>query len=81
MIGTVCGKHAFLLSEPNEAVTVHTRFGVSFEGLSMVEEWAGMPFENDGEEESPATGANPALVVQKKSCHGRNPRVPLMPYV
>jgi len=47
----------------------------------MVEEWAGMPFENDGEEESPATGANPALVVQKKSCHGRNPRVPLMPYV
>ena len=46
-----------------------------------MEEGAGMPSVNDGEGESPATGANPTLVVQEKSCHRLNPRSPLMPCV
>jgi len=43
-----------------------------------VEEGAVMPFEKDGEGESPATGANLTVVVQK-SCHRLKPRSP--PYV
>ena len=62
-------------------MSVRACFGLSFEGLSIVEEWSGMPFENDEEGESPATGANPTLVVQEKSCHRLNPCAPLVPHV
>jgi hypothetical protein len=38
-------------------------FGLSFEGCSIVDGGAGMPFENGGDGGSPATGANRILVV------------------
>jgi hypothetical protein len=78
--GVVYGKYAFWLSEIDEDVSVHARFGLSFEGRSIVEEWVGMPFENEGEGGSP-TGANPTLVVQEKSYHQLNPSFLIMPYM